>query len=65
MIEHLIPDILTISAVESHDSSEIIFTARQQSCRKVMFWQTGVQGGGPHVTITHDALDITVQAPRP
>ena len=46
----------------------LTFTARQRSCGKVMFSLAFVclQGrGGPHVTITHDALDLTVQPTHP
>ena len=39
----------------------------QRSCWKVIFPQmsvcNSVQGRGPHVTITHDALDLTSQLP--
>ena len=34
-------------------------------CGKVIFSQVcvGLSFGGPHVAITHDALDLTVQGP--
>ena len=48
------------------------FTIRQRSCWKGRFSQVIVchsvilfKGGGPHVTITHDTLDLTVQGPPP
>ena len=43
-----------------------IFTASQRSCGKVMFSGMSVRysvHGGPHATITYDALDLTLQAP--
>ena len=46
-------------------------TARQECFGEVMlsvvssFVSHSVHSGGPHVTITHDALDLTVQCPRP
>ena len=42
-----------------------IFTARQRSCGKVMFSVMSIclSMGGPHVTITHDALDLTIYEP--
>ena len=44
--------------------STFIFTARQQSCGEGMFSQEFVcLSRGPHVTITHNALDLTVQGP--
>ena len=42
------------------------FNAHQQSCRKVMFSVMSVCPSvhrGSHVTITHNALDLTVQDP--
>ena len=43
-----------------------IFTASQQSCGKVMFSVVSVNGvGGSHVTITHDALNLTIRHPNP
>ena len=47
-------------------TGSIIITARQRSCRKVMFSLVSVClfTGGPHMTITHDALDLTVQGPH-
>ena len=43
--------------------SSVVFTTRQRSCGKVMFSVVSVcsRGEGFHVTITHDALDLTVQ----
>ena len=45
----------------------IIFNARQRSCGKVIFSVVSVglftDGEGPHVAITHDKLDLTVQGP--
>ena len=42
----------------------MIFTAHQRSCEKVIFSAVSVCSQGvTYVTITHDALDITVQAP--
>ena len=43
-----------------------LVTARQRSCGKVMFSVLRVclsrgGDGAPHVTITHDALDLTVK----
>ena len=38
------------------------FTAHQRSCGKVMFSVVSVHGES-HVTITHDALDFTIQEP--
>ena len=35
--------------------------SRQRSCGKIMFSVVSVCPGGPHVTTTHDALDLTVQ----
>ena len=46
--------------------SKFIFNARKRSCGKVMFSVMCVcqsVQGDPHVTITNDALDITVQDP--
>ena len=46
----------------------LIVTARQRSCGKVMFSQVSVcsqRGRRPHVTITHHALDLTVQPSPP
>ena len=42
----------------------LIFTAHKLSCGKVMFSQASVHGG-VHVTINHDALELTVQGPTP
>ena len=48
-----------------------VITTRQRSCRKVIFQlclsisQSVRPWGSPHVTITHDALDLTVQALGP
>ena len=48
------------------NSTLIIITARQRSCRIVMFSLLSVcSQGGPHVNITQNALDITVQVPSP
>ena len=50
---------------------QYIFTTHQRSCGKVMFsvlsvWLAGCsQGDGSHVTITHYALDLTVQYSSP
>ena len=42
----------------------VIVTICQRSCGKVMCLSVCPQGGrGSHVTITHDALDLTVQPP--
>ena len=46
------------------------FTARQRSCGKVMFsvmsvCQSFCSWGRSHVTITYDALDLTIQTPLP
>ena len=61
--------------MQAHDTvnsiCKAIFTTRQQSSGRVMFSLVSVchsvqclcVWGGPHVTITHDALDITVQPP--
>ena len=48
----------------------MLITARQRSCGKIMFSHVSVclillRGGGTHVTITHDELDLTVQDPQP
>ena len=56
--------------VESSVSYQNIFTTRQRSCGKVIFSQMSVffsQGvwRGPHVTITHNASELTVQAQPP
>ena len=42
-----------------------IFTARQRSCGKVMFSVMSIclSMGGPYVTITHNALDLTIYEP--
>ena len=45
-----------------------LVTTHQQSCQKECFQSClsvilSTGGGGFHVTITHDALDLTVQAP--
>ena len=48
----------------------LLVTARQQSCGKVMCsvvclsFCLFTMGEGPHVTITHDSLDLPVQGPR-
>ena len=48
---------------------DVIFITHQRSCRKVMFLVVSVclsvhRGkGGPHVYITHDALDLILQSP--
>ena len=44
--------------------SSCVVTACQRSCRKVMFSYMSVHHS-VHVTITHDALELTRQAPRP
>ena len=45
----------------------VLITAPKRNCEKVMFSQVCVclSTRGPHVTITHDALDPTVQSPGP
>ena len=48
-------------------SATVLITVRQQSCGKAIFSVVcvcqSVCPQGSHVTITHDALDLTVQAP--
>ena len=47
----------------------LVITARQRSCKKVIFSvvpvRHSVHKGSPHVTITHHALDLSVQLPLP
>ena len=47
--------------------SSCLVTARHRSCGKVMFSLVSVHmiRGDPHVSITHDALDLTVHGPQP
>ena len=50
------------------DGSIVLVTTLKRSYKKVMFSQASVcswGGGGSQVTITHDALDITVPTPPP
>ena len=49
--------------VVTKDEFNKVITAYQRSCGKVMFSQLCVccLSGDAHVTITHDALDLTVQ----
>ena len=42
-----------------------IFTGRQQSCGKVIFSVVSVHHSVHNVTITRDALDLTVLRPFP
>ena len=59
----------TLRFSNSNVFSSCVFTARQRSCGKVMFSVVCVchsdclSKGDPHVTITHDALGLTVQDP--
>ena len=41
------------------------FTAHQRSCRNVMFSGVSVKEGVFHLTITQNALDLTVQTSSP
>ena len=45
----------------------LLVNSRQRSCWKVIFSVVSVRhsGGGSHVTIIHDALEVTVQDPQP
>ena len=59
-----------LSIVFNHYETDlrIVITAHQQSCENVMFQSclsVCSQGRGSHMTITHDALDLTVQGTLP
>ena len=45
----------------------LLVNSSQRSCWKVIFSVVSVRhsGGGSHVTIIHDALEVTVQDPQP
>ena len=58
----------SVKRAPPEDCDGIFYATRQRSCRKVMFSQVCVcvcvcVHGGPNVTITHDALELTVRGP--
>ena len=62
---HILLQCILVHCDFNHSASPLLLTnARQRSCGTVMFSAVSVchtvQGGGPHVTITHDAFYLTV-----
>ena len=60
----------SISPQRVNEPWNFIVTGYKQSCAKVMFsvmpvCHSVILGRGFHVTISHDALDLTVQGPTP